>query len=144
MGRISQSRGKVGQGIAMLLLRVAGVQMVEQIATPFVVTGRKAGGWIRIKYSEKVSGDIIGIMPDGRRVLCEVKARDRNLRKSDFYDHQLEALAGNHENFGISLIVWIHPDDNMILRWPFRNWDQDRASLTIDEAREFYLWDGQQ
>jgi penicillin-binding protein-related factor A (putative recombinase) len=147
MARLSQSKGKVGQDIAIMILRTMGVQMVEAISTPFVVTHRKKGGWIKIAYSEPVSGDINGIMPNGIRVLCEVKARDRNLRKSDFEDHQLAALQENHNNFGISLVAWIHRDDNMILRWPFIHnyaWFEDgqRASLKIEDAQEFYLWDG--
>lgn len=147
MGKISQRRGKTGQQIAEYLLRLAGVEMVEQISTPFVVTDRRTGGWIRIKYSEKVSGDIRGILPNGIRVLCEVKLRDRNLRKSDFYDHQLEKLQKNHLFGGVSLVVWVHPEGNLILRWPFYNhaaWLEEgaRASLTFDEAREMYEWDG--
>jgi hypothetical protein len=143
-GRRNQRRGKTGEEIAELLLRAAGVQMVEKIATPYVITNvmkRNGQTWVQMRHSEKVSGDRRGIMPDGRRVLCEVKVRSGNLRKSDFEPHQREALSQNHRFGGVSLVVWVHPDDNFLLRWPFPQFDKARASIRPEDA-ELYLWDG--
>lgn len=153
MGRLSQSRGAVGEKIARLMLQAAGVEMIESIATPYAVTHRGKNGWIKIKHTKQVSGDIRGIIPgNGRRVLAEVKARDRNLRKSDFRAsdgsyHQLDKLQENHECNGISLVIWIYPYENLILRWPFymhAKWLEPgaRASLDHENARDLYQWDG--
>jgi len=151
MGRISKQRGEVGEQIARLMLQAAGVEMIEKIATPFFIRERGRDGWVKIGYKSKVSGDIRGIMPgSGRRVLVEVKARDGNLRKSDFRAdgnyHQLERLQENHELGGISLIIWINPYENLILRWPFNDsWQAGsdaRASLKLENARDLYSWDG--
>jgi len=152
MGKVSQTRGAVGEKIARLMLQTMGVEMIEKISTPYVVTHRGKNGWIKIAHSEKVSGDIRGIIPgSGRRVLVEVKARENNLRKSDFTGkdrdyHQLRKLQENHALGAISLIVWIHPYDNLILRWPFDGkWNPEsrtRASLTFENARDLYQWDG--
>jgi hypothetical protein len=138
-GKRSQAIGKTGEAIARLLLESAGVKMVERIATPIVVTGKQQGGWMQFAYAEKVSGDWRGMMPDGRRVLCEVKARDGRLRWSDLQPHQRRALDENHLYHGVSLLIWIHPDDQVILRWPVLGFGP-RVSLSLDQAQQLQ-WD---
>lgn len=143
-GRRNQRKGKAGEQVAEFLLRQRGVRMVEQIATPYnVIAARTIGGqrWARIVRTKQVSGDRRGIMPDGRRVLCEVKVRDGNLRKSDFETHQLEALRDNDHWGGVSLVAWIHPDGNLLLRWPLPGFDAARASVRFEQMR-IAEWDG--
>ena len=139
-GYLSQRKGKVGEEIAAMLMRAAGVKMVEKIATPIIVYARKRD-WVKIAYTERVSGDWRGIMPDGRRVLAEVKSRDGNLRWSDLKAHQVAALDNNHRYNGVSLLVWIHIDFNVILRWPIQGFDRPRTSIRADAAG-LYEWDG--
>ncbi len=137
-GRRSQRKGKVGENIADWLLQDAGVQMVERIATPVVIIARR-GDWVKIRYKKKVSGDRRGVMDDGRRVLAEVKARDRNLRWSDLQQHQRDALDENDALGAVSLLVWIHRSAYHILRWPIAGF-APRRSITLERAAELE-WD---
>ena len=141
-GAKAQRKGKTAEKIARLLLEISGVRMVEKIATPFICYDRKPSGHVKVRYTEQVSGDWRGIMVgSGRRVLCEVKARDGNLRWGDFKDHQITALSDNHMYGGVSLIVWIHPYDNLLIRWPMPgDFEKKGDSLTLEAARN-WEWD---
>lgn len=144
IGARNQRVGKAGEQVAEIMLRQAGVRMVEQIATPYVIYASRGTGrnrWVQMRHTAKVSGDRRGIMPDGRRVLCEVKVRSGNLRKSDFEPHQLAALEENSQLNGVSLVAWIHPDESLLLRWPLPGFEKARASVTLEVARGL-RWDG--
>ena len=135
IGYRNQSAGKQAEQIAMVLLRVMGIEMVEKIATPHIVT-RDRDNQQKIIYTTKVSGDVRGILPGGRRVLCESKSPDRNLRRSDFKDHQLAALTENHEWGGLSLVAWSHSRGILILKWPIPGFDKKRASISFEDAEQ--------
>lgn len=142
-GRRSQKKGKESEGLAEMLLRLKGVEMVEKIATPFVITDTRRdryGTWYRIVWEQKVSGDRRGILRGGRRVLAEVKARKHNLQWSNFEDHQVEALNRNHELGGLSLVVYIHPTINVVMEWPIPGFGPG-VGISPEEA-ELYEWSG--
>lgn len=139
----SQQIGADGEDIAENALRAYGVRMVEQIATPYAVTGRKKGGWIRLVHKAKVSGDRRGVMGDGsgRRVLAEVKstAGDR-ITWSRLDDHQVQALDENHRLNAVSLLVVVFSGQAFVLRWPVEGF-LPRTSITLDMAID-NQWDG--
>lgn len=140
MGRKSQRSGSVGEDIAKMALRTMGVCMVEQIATPIVTTQRR-NGWVKIRRKEKVSGDIRGLLPGGRRVLAEVKTvNDDRLIFSRLKPHQVDALNENHELGAVSLLVLVHPYGHCVMRWPIEGFGP-RTSIHIDDAAQ-YEWDG--
>lgn len=142
-GAHSQAKGAWGEGVAKVLLEAKGVQMVEQIATPVRIVGTtKLSGqtYYAIIWGEKVSGDWRGILPGGVRVLAEAKARDHNLRWSDLQDHQREALDKNHECGGVSLLVYVHPDVRVVMRWPVPGFAPYK-SITPERAKEME-WSG--
>lgn len=141
MGKRSQAYGSTGEDIAVLALRGMGVEMVEHIATPFATVARNKQGWIRIKYKERVSADIIGVMPGGRRVLAEVKSTNEDrLVFSRLRSHQVEALDKNHELGAISLLVLVHPYGYCVMRWPIEGF-KPRTSILVEDAYK-HEWDG--
>lgn len=141
MGKRSQAYGSTGEDIAVLALCGMGVEMVEHIATPFATVARNKEGWIRIRYKEKVSGDIIGVMPGGRRVLAEVKTvNDDRLVFSRLQSHQVEALDRNHELGAISLLIVVHPYGHHVMRWPIEGF-KSGTSLRVEDAH-LHEWDG--
>ena len=142
-GAISQAKGAKGEDIADLVLRSKGVRMVEKIATPVRIIARKrmhGSDWFRLAWGEKVSGDRMGILDGGRRVLAEVKTRDRNLRWKDLEDHQVLALTENAALGGLSLVVFVHPGGIAVLEWPIEGFGPGKG-LTITRALEL-AWPG--
>ena len=147
MSRTQQHQGAVGEQRAEELLQRMGVQMVEQIATPIVITNRNKTGWVKIRYKSKVSGDRRGVMNDGsgRRVLAEVKTtRDRNLRFSDLQPHQVEALNENDALGAVSLLVWVawfgYRQEITVMRWPVPGFGP-RKSIGEEQAEQ-WAWNG--
>jgi penicillin-binding protein-related factor A (putative recombinase) len=120
LGRISQSKGDLGETIARRALDQFGVKMIEKVNTPWKVLW-KNGRPISAFVVEKVSGDFIGIVPGGKKVLAEVKYRDEKLSLSDFEDHQIEALNENYELGAISLVVWVRRHECAIYWWQAMN-----------------------
>lgn len=118
MTRREQRIGKHGQDIAAAALRMRGVLLVEQIATPVrLIPHRTARGYFRVIFSEEVAGDHRGVLASGISVLAETKTLDHNLRYSDLRPHQPEKLS-DHAKFGISLLVWVHSSGVYVMRWP--------------------------
>lgn len=137
IGQANQRAGKNAEDLARYILANYGIRMIEKIATPIKIVERRKDGFVRIVYEEKVSGDIRGLIPPtGRRVLAEVKKRDRNLRKSDFEEHQRDALDDNAMYGGLSLVCWMHPNGMVILEWPIPGFEKDRASIKYDDAKK--------
>jgi hypothetical protein len=140
MSRKEQSIGKHGQECAAVALRVAGVDMVEQIGTPVhLIPHPTQAGYYRVIYGEKVSGDHRGILPGGRSVLAETKTiRDRPLRWSDFREHQPERLDAHADAGGVSLVVWVNDDGAYIMRWPIPGFGPGK-SIDLKRARELEI-----
>ncbi len=146
MAKSQQQQGAAGERTAEEMLLWMGVKMVEQIATPTVITKRR-GDWVKIRYKAKVSGDRRGVMNDGsgRRVLAEVKTTNgRNLRFSDLRPHQVDALNENHELGAVSLLAWVYKDgwrqDVFVMRWPIPGFGK-RTSVAPEQAEEL-VWNG--
>ncbi len=139
----SQQLGAEGEGIAEKALAAYGVRMVEQITTPYAITGRREDGWVRIKRKAKVSGDRRGVMGDGtgRRVLAEVKATEGDrILWSRLEDHQVRALDENNRLGAVSLLVVVFGRQAFVLRWPVDGF-LPRTSITVDDAIA-KQWDG--
>lgn len=140
----SQKTGADGEDVAENALRAYGVRMVEQIATPYVITDRKRGGWVKMIRKAKVSGDRRGVMGDGsgRRVLAEVKSTtgDR-IAWSRLEDHQVRALDENNRLGAVSLLIVVFSGQAFVLRWPVDGF-LPRTSITRDTAIE-KQWDGE-
>lgn len=120
-GKYSQAKGKRGEDIAATLLRQRGVLMVEKIATPVRIIGTvkiRGEKYHKIVWGEKVSGDYRGLLPGGRRVLCEAKAPQNNLRWSDFTEHQRQQLTKNAKAGGLSLVAYLSDRGNFLMQWP--------------------------
>lgn len=143
-GRRSQAIGARGEGAAENALRAYGVCMVEQIATPFAITARQKGGWIKIERKKQVSGDRRGVMPDGsgRRVLAEVKTTDGDrVEWSRLEDHQVRALDENNRLGAVSLLVLVYLSvGTYVLRWPIDGFGPHK-SITVQQAID-NQWDG--
>lgn len=136
--RRSQRSGSVGESIGAMTLRLKGLKMVADMPTPIKIIGnKKIGGqhWVRVVYSARVYGDISAIVPEtGQRVLCEVKtySGDR-LRFSALKPHQVAALNENHENGGLSILIWVSDYGVCCMQWPVPGF-MPRKSLSISEA----------
>jgi hypothetical protein len=74
-----------------------------------------------MRRTAKVFGDIVGLCPDGRGLLCECKNRRGGARPrpSDFEPHQRVVLLAWARQGGQALVAWI-----------------DAAGLHLDDARE--------
>lgn len=136
--------GKEGERLALNVLGGRGVRMAEAIGTPvrlIPIRGVK-NGWY-VKFGAKVSGDIMGLLKDGTRVLAEVKAiHGRNLRWSDLRTHQPGRLDHNKNYNGISLLVWVSGQGVFVMDWVFPNEDFGPGiGLTVEEADKYDLMD---
>jgi penicillin-binding protein-related factor A (putative recombinase) len=119
-GNRSKQKGTAGQDAAEMALRLYGVDMVEEIATPVIlrpVPGRP--GAFYVTYKQAVSGDIRGVIDNGRSVLAEVKNYDEDtLPYSILKTHQHAALQTHHEFGGLSLLVWVGFGEVKIYEYP--------------------------
>ena len=128
--------GKAGEALAAGVLGRLGVHMVEEIATPIVITKKRPINniwWYRIKWKKKVSADHTGLLSDGRRVLAEVKTVEHNLVWTDFKPHQPGRLTMNTEYNGVSLVVWVHSSGVKVMRWPIPDFKKGRG-VTPEQA----------
>jgi hypothetical protein len=142
MTRHEQRIGRAGQNVAAAALSRIGVEMVEQIGTPVILTPAHAHrkDIFRVRWGEKVSGDHRGILhPGGRSVLAETKTiLDRNLRFSDLREHQPGRLDAHATFGGLSLLVWVHNTETFIMRWPVEGFGPGK-SITLERARELNI-----
>ena len=139
--RRNRKAGYSSEEAAAAQLRALGFRMVEPIQTGWRVVRDRHGRIIRAYPLEKVSGDIRAVAPGGKSVLVEVKARDRNLRWSDFQPHQRQALDEHAALGGLSLVVWLHQGDFYVIPWPIPGFGP-RRSITVDRARTLAIHDG--
>lgn len=134
MTRTQQRIGKAGEGLAASALRRAGVEMVEQIATPVIHNGSRIIAW-----GEKVSGDHRGLLYGGRSVLAETKTiMDRNLRYSDLRTHQPERLKVHAQFGGLSLLVWVHHSGVYVMQFPIDGFERG-TSITPEQAEKLNI-----
>jgi penicillin-binding protein-related factor A (putative recombinase) len=130
--------GSAGENLAAGALRRIGVEMVEEIATPVIVSRQANGRMIVVGYKEKVSGDHRGIYR-GRSILAETKTvTDRNLQYGDLRPHQPERLEYHAECGGVSLLVWVHHSGVYIMQYPIEGFKKGK-SLTPERARELNI-----
>ena len=136
MARKSQAIGAAGDEQGASALARFGVLLLEKVATPIrLIAHPSQPGYFRVIYGSPVSGDWRGVWMDGTSVLAEIKtAFDRNLRWSDFDDHQPGDLSA-HAALAMSLLVWVSSAGIFILRWPVPGFGPGRG-LTIERARE--------
>ena len=140
MARKSQAIGAAGDEQGAAALARFGVLLLEKVATPIRRIPHPnpqiaAQGYCKIIYGEPVSGDWRGVWMDGTSVLAEIKtAFDRNLRWSDFDDHQPGDLSA-HAALAMSLLVWVSSAGIFILRWPVPGFGPGQG-LTVERARE--------
>lgn len=121
-----QKSGKEGENLARKVLRQRGVRMVEKIGTPvrLIPYATSKPGIYRVIFGEKVSGDMVGILDDGTRVLTETKSIEGNaLHWSKLRAHQPERLDLNKQYNGISLLVWVSDYGVFVMDWNFPNED---------------------
>lgn len=140
MTRREQRIGAHGQEQAARALRMAGVELVEKIATPVKLIASQHKGYFRVVYGETVSGDHRGILPDGTSVLAETKTvLDGNLTWSHLREHQPGRLTAHAEYNGVSLLVWVHSSGIYIMRWPVPGFGP-RKSITPKQAEELHIY----
>jgi len=135
MARREAKLGRAGEQHAANAVRSLGVEMVEEIGTPFTITRTKPGNWYQGFFGKKVSGDTRGVLPGGRSVLVETKTiLDRNLQFSDLRTHQPERLTQHAELGGWSLLVWFHSTGIYIMEWPISDFHHGE-SITPERAQ---------
>ena len=144
VSRISQQLGAHGEQLAVGALRRIGVDMIQKIATPvalFPVPNMTAA--FRVKWATPVSGDHTGIARGGLFVLVEVKTCfGRNLRWSDFEDHQRVGLSEHVAHGGIALVVYVTDNGAHVLRWPIHGF-RDGKGISPSVADALALIDEQ-
>lgn len=119
MSKRQKQIGDAGQNLAANALRQLDVRMVEKIGTPVKCIPTSRPGVFTVIWGEKVAGDHRGVLVGGRSVLAETKTiLDRNLRWSDFREHQPAALTEHAELGGLSLVVWVHSSGVYVMQWP--------------------------
>ena len=138
--------GKAGEKLARQVLRNRGVRMVERIgpAVRLVPTKQLSGRPAFYVYpGDKVSGDMVGLLDDGTRVIAETKTiYNRNLRWSDLRTHQPGRLDLNKKYNGVSLLVWVSTSGVFVMDWVFPNEDfKPRKGLMIERAGELDIMD---
>ena len=146
MSKTEQEVGKAGEKLAKKVLKQRGVQMPEKIGTPVRLeptmthSGRPA---FYVYFGDKVSGDTMGILDDGTRVLAETKTiYNRNLRWSDLREHQPEQLDLNKEYNGVSLLVWVSTHGVFVMDWNFPDDSfKPGKGMTLDRAEELDIMD---
>lgn len=144
MTKREQAKGKEGEALARKVLRSRGVLMVEKIGTPVrLVPIKGVRNGYRVYWGDKVSGDMTGILPNGVRVLAEVKvgAGDR-ISWTRLRAHQPERLDLNKEYNAVSLFVWVSDYGVFVLDWVYPNEDFGPGkNLRLDRARELDVMD---
>lgn len=139
-GRRSKRKGDAGEDVAHSLLTMMGARMLQKIATPVrlippVSEAARREFFRRVIFSKTVKGDRWGVDPDtGRSILAEVKtyAADR-LAYSVLKPHQIAALNEHAACNGLTYLVWVHPTDIFVLRWPIPGF-QSGTSISLGQA----------
>jgi hypothetical protein len=142
MGKYEQTIGQQGEALARSALERLGVEQVEKIGTPVIITRsskppHKITGAI---FGEPVAADFRGVWPlavhddeelemkIGMSVMAEVKTiLDGNLCFSDFRKHQPEALSTHADFGGMSLVVWVHTSGVYVLPWPIPGFGRGKS-----------------
>lgn len=142
MSKQEQRIGRSGQNVSAVALSRIGVEMVEEIGTPVILTAAhgQRRDVFRVRFGQKVSGDHRGILhPGGRSVLAETKTiSDRNLQFSDLRKHQPGRLNAHATFGGLSLLVWIHNTEKFVMKWPIEGFGPGK-SITLEHARELNM-----
>lgn len=134
-GNRSKRKGQAGQTAAEMALRAYGVRMVEEIATPVVLRPARQKGAFHVTYKKRVSGDIRGLLDNGRSVLAEVKHYDTpRLQHSKLETHQHEALRRHDELGGLSLLVWVGNGSVKIYEYPVEGFVKGTSIKWEDES----------
>ena len=153
MSRIQQRSGKHGQKMAASYLSGLGIEDIEEIGTPVIITPAKVGGSSRrnvyhVIYGAKVSGDHRGVLPDGSSVLIETKTVNENtLGWSQMRPHQPDRLSRHAKHGGaVSLLVWVNHPDIFVMRWmpdgiagfmPGKGISRERAKALHEETLSY-------
>lgn len=132
--------GNTGELFAAQALVNLGIEQLEQIGTPVKVFATPQKGLFRVIWGKKVIGDFRGVLPGGRSVISEVKTiLHHNLGLSDFKEHQPAGLSRHAELGGLSLVVWVHGENEIYIM----EWTKDgipglapRHALTPEQANE--------
>lgn len=117
-GRINRRQGEAGESIAKYQLRVLGVCQLEDLHNHWRLIR-----WVdqkrmvaQVAAASKVAGDLMGILPGGRRVLAEVKDCDEDtLPYSRLKPHQHDNLKQNADLGGLSLIIWVRYGQPLVI-----------------------------
>lgn len=138
MSKRSVQIGKYGEERVKHELARLGLSCVEKIGTPTKIIGTRCirgKRYYRVVWEEKVAGDHRAVVPGvGTSVLVETKtAFDRNLRWSDFEEHQPDKLS-EHAKHAISLVCWVTNTGIHILKWPIPGFDGKGSSITYEQA----------
>lgn len=130
----SQKLGKIGESIAMLLLKQLGAKCIEKIPTHVSIVKGKA------IYTQKSSVDITAVLPSPGciypyyAVRVEVKlCDDDRLRHSRLKPHQVEWLTEWVYLGFKSFIIWVHKNNAVMFEYPHSKF-QPGKSITIDDA----------
>ena len=114
-GKRNKRAGKVGESIALVRLR--------QPKTRAIVGAHPIAA---------VAGDIRAVVPGGRSVLVEVKARPGRLCWSDLEPHQVANLDEHQRAGGLSLLAYVYPGGCAVMVWRPIGLEGPRCSLTPD------------
>jgi hypothetical protein len=126
MARSQQTTGATAEGMAAQVMAFCGVKRLQRMHT-----GTRQIRGKRI-FAERVFADFHGLLPGGRMVVCECKAR-QHLVRSDFAAHQIEALDEYAALGALALLFWFKCGTNQywLMEWQCVPWT-DRGG--IDEA----------
>jgi len=141
-GSKNVKQGAAGEDVAATVLWQLGLVRIRRIESAWtVIRWLDAAKHIAIVFpSKKVDGDFTAMTPEGKGVLIEVKTvDDRNLRWSDFKDHQIEAL-DDHSQYSLALVVFVfRPSPGYaILEWPISGFKKGKG-LSIERALELSI-----
>jgi len=117
----SNKIGQRGEEKAKERLLELGFLMIEKVENAWKVARNKGGSISRAWPAAKVAGDFRAVEPPfGRSVLVEVKhTGSRNLRWSDFSEHQPIKLSEHSAAGGLSLVAWVVNEGAVyVMRWP--------------------------
>ncbi len=129
-GRKAKAKGRAGEQLFMLALTQLGVQMPEEVHTPWRIK-RVMQRIVGATPMKKVSGDIRGILVGGRSVLCECKSFDDKLLFSHLQKHQVEALDQHSAIGGLSLLAWKWQEGYAVMRWPVDGFKPGKSLSTV-------------
>lgn len=134
-GKNNQAKGADGEAVAHRAMHNLGLQFIQPISTPYLITRGRNGNVISATPKMKVTGDLSAVGPNGVSVLAEVKRFDEDkLIYSRLENHQHEDLLKHHGCGGISLLIWVYQRQAIIMRYPITGF-HPRTSIHIDDAK---------